>query len=45
MRACGGALIADFDDDDWYAPWRLTYQAESLLRDKTDLCGINQLLY
>jgi predicted O-methyltransferase YrrM len=40
-----GDLIAHFDDDDWYAPWRLAYQVDALLRDRTDLCGINQLLY
>ena len=21
----GGDIIANWDDDDWYAPWRLTY--------------------
>lgn len=40
-----GDLIAHFDDDDWYAPWRLTYQVETIGRYKTDLCGINDLLY
>jgi Methyltransferase domain/Glycosyl transferase family 2 len=40
-----GDIIAQFDDDDWYAPWRLAYQVDTLLREMTDLCGINQLLY
>ena len=40
-----GDILAHFDDDDWYAPWRLTYQVEALTGARADLCGINQLLY
>jgi glycosyltransferase involved in cell wall biosynthesis len=40
-----GPLIAHWDDDDWYAPRRLRYQAETLHTTKTSLCGINRLLY
>ena len=40
-----GDIIAHFDDDDWYAPHRLQYQLDTLLRDQTELCGINDLLY
>lgn len=40
-----GQLIANWDDDDWYADWRLTYQVQSLKNDGTDVCGINKLLY
>ena len=40
-----GEIIAHFDDDDWYAPRRLSYQVETLLRERTELCGINELLY
>jgi hypothetical protein len=40
-----GEIIAHFDDDDWYASWRLAYQAEALARSGADICGINQLLY
>ena len=40
-----GPLIANWDDDDWYADWRLTYQVKSLENDGTDVCGINRLLY
>src|SRR5277367_5106837 len=25
-----GDIIAHFDDDDWYAEWRLSYQAEEM---------------
>lgn len=40
-----GEIIAHWDDDDWYAPWRLNYQVEALTREKTEVCGINKLLY
>jgi hypothetical protein len=47
-RACEqarGDIIAHWDDDDWHAPHRLRYQVEALLRENTDLCGINTLLF
>ncbi len=40
-----GPIIAHWDDDDWYAPWRLTYQINELLKNQTSICGINNLLY
>lgn len=36
----GGQLIAHWDDDDWYAPWRLAYQVEHLLRTGANVCGL-----
>ena len=40
-----GTIIANWDDDDWYAPRRLKYQIETLIEKGTDVCGINKLLY
>ena len=40
-----GNIIANWDDDDWYAPHRLNYQVEALQDDGTYICGINKLLY
>lgn len=40
-----GELIAHWDDDDWYAPWRLRVQVEELLRAGTQLCGLSSLLF
>lgn len=40
-----GEIIAHWDDDDWYAARRLAYQVETLMREGTDICGINNLLY
>lgn len=42
-RACelaGGEIIAHWDDDDWMAPWRLSYQVEHLLNSEAGLCGL-----
>lgn len=44
-RHAKGNLIANWDDDDWYAPRRLSYQVEALQNAQTYICGINQLLY
>lgn len=40
-----GELLANWDDDDWYAPWRLRYQVEALTSSDADVCGLNTLLY
>jgi len=40
-----GSVIVNWDDDDWYAPGRLTYQVRALDGGGTSVCGINKLLY
>ncbi len=40
-----GSIIAHWDDDDWHAPQRLSYQVEALLRQNVDFCGINKPLF
>jgi len=40
-----GEVIANWDDDDWYAPHRLRYQRQALSDAKTQVCGINNLIY
>ena len=40
-----GSIVAHWNDDDWYAPWRLDYQLQALYKHGTDLCGINELFY
>jgi glycosyltransferase involved in cell wall biosynthesis len=37
-----GEVIVHWDDDDWHAPWRLTYQVAELVRAKADLCGLSR---
>ena len=40
-----GSIIANWDDDDWYAERRLKYQIDNLLHKGTEVCGINHLYY
>lgn len=40
-----GEILVNWDDDDWYAPNRIRYQTEELIRNKKSVCGINHLLY
>jgi glycosyltransferase involved in cell wall biosynthesis/GT2 family glycosyltransferase len=47
-RGCelaAGELIAHWDDDDWQAPHRLSYQIGELARTGADVCGPARLLY
>ena|GEM_PF-556169 len=40
-----GEIIAHWDDDDWHAPHRLSYQVAALVRSGAQVCGINRLLF
>jgi glycosyltransferase involved in cell wall biosynthesis len=40
-----GEIIAHWDDDDWMAPWRLSYQVKNLIEHGAELCGIDHLLF
>jgi O-antigen biosynthesis protein len=40
-----GAIIAHWDDDDWYPPHRITAQVRALLDRPADLCGSSRLYY
>jgi glycosyltransferase involved in cell wall biosynthesis len=44
-EAARGALIANWDDDDWYAPWRLSCEIAALEESGADVVGLNHLLY
>ncbi|RYY37574.1 MAG: glycosyltransferase family 2 protein [Sphingobacteriaceae bacterium] len=39
-----GSIVAHWDDDDWYAPNRISYQVNAL-NNNVEVCGINKLLY
>lgn len=43
--AAAGAVILHWDDDDWMAPWRISYQVDGLLRGDADLSGISRAYY
>lgn len=40
-----GNILINWDDDDWYASRRITYQTVALQYNQTAVCGINKLLY
>ena len=40
-----GEILVHWDDDDWMAERRLSYQIQNLLKEKADLCGLEQLLF
>jgi glycosyltransferase involved in cell wall biosynthesis len=40
-----GDVIVHWDDDDYYAPWRLRYQVEALLASEADACGLDRVLF
>jgi glycosyltransferase involved in cell wall biosynthesis len=41
-----GEVIVHLDDDDWNAPWRVSYQVDALLRHSPrSLCGLSRVLF
>ena len=40
-----GSIIVHWDDDDWYSSDRISYQVAQLKKNKTEICGVNQLVY
>lgn len=43
--AARGEIICHWDDDDWMADWRLTYQVGELVAAGADLCGARVLFF
>ncbi|MFP2910233.1 glycosyltransferase [Pyxidicoccus sp. 3LFB2] len=44
-QAATGNVIVHWDDDDWSAPTRLTYQVSSLLKAGAAVCGLARVYY
>lgn len=47
-RACQearGEIIVHWDDDDWCAPWRVSYQVRELIENGSDICGLDRVLF
>jgi glycosyltransferase involved in cell wall biosynthesis len=40
-----GETVVHWDDDDWMANWRLSYQVTNLLKERADICGLDKPLY
>lgn len=45
LRHASGSIIAQWDDDDWYAPSRLSLQVEPLLKNLGDISGLQNTLF
>jgi glycosyltransferase involved in cell wall biosynthesis len=44
-REARGEIILHWDDDDWMADWRISYQVRRLLESGAELCGLDRLDY
>jgi glycosyltransferase involved in cell wall biosynthesis len=44
-RSALGDVIVHWDDDDWHATWRLSYQVGELLALEADICGLNRIWF
>jgi len=45
VAASRGDLIMHWDDDDWMAPHRITYQVGALLEQRGEICGLQRMLF
>jgi ADP-heptose:LPS heptosyltransferase/glycosyltransferase involved in cell wall biosynthesis/2-polyprenyl-3-methyl-5-hydroxy-6-metoxy-1,4-benzoquinol methylase len=44
-REARGEILVHWDDDDWSAPWRLSYEVEQLREARVDICGLNRVWF
>jgi glycosyltransferase involved in cell wall biosynthesis len=44
-REAKGDIIIHWDDDDWMADWRVTYQVRSLINGCADICGLDKVIF
>jgi glycosyltransferase involved in cell wall biosynthesis len=40
-----GDIIVHWDDDDWMASWRLSYQVQALIENNAAVCGLDKLYF
>lgn len=40
-----GEIIVHWDDDDWMAPGRISYQVRELIKQQADICGLREIIY
>jgi glycosyltransferase involved in cell wall biosynthesis len=45
VKHARGDLIMHWDDDDWMASHRISYQVEAMLREKAEVCGLRSMLF
>jgi glycosyltransferase involved in cell wall biosynthesis len=44
-EAAAGDILVHWDDDDWIARWRLTYQVNALDQHNADVCGLSRVYF
>lgn len=44
-REARGEIILHWDDDDWMAGWRVSYQVKRLEESRAEICGLDRLWY
>jgi glycosyltransferase involved in cell wall biosynthesis len=44
-KNANGEIIIHWDDDDWMADWRISYQVKNLLAREADICGLSRLFF
>jgi ADP-heptose:LPS heptosyltransferase len=44
-RRANGDVILHWDDDDWHADWRVSYQMSELRKTNASICGLDHLFY
>ncbi|HKZ39134.1 MAG TPA: glycosyltransferase [Chryseolinea sp.] len=45
VRESRGDLIMHWDDDDWMAPYRISYQLSELIKNDVEICGLQQMFF
>lgn len=45
IRQSKADLIMHWDDDDWMASYRISYQVQELLKHNAEVCGLQQMLF
>ena len=40
-----GDIVVHWDDDDWMASWRLSYQVQALIENNAEVCGLDKLYF
>lgn len=44
-KEANGKIILHWDDDDWMAHWRISYQVKALLKEHADICGLEKIIF
>src|SRR4026209_2226024 len=45
IKESKGDLIMHWDDDDWMASYRISYQVKEMLSHKVEICGLKEMLF